>query len=79
MSRTTTLPRVSTVASSLEADDEMLEEDYDIVDESDVATATCEPFHLEGLSCTQHVVYSPTFQVPAFYFNVHDSRTSDER
>ena len=29
----------------------------------------------EVLTCTQYVVHSATFQVPAFYFTLHDSST----
>lgn len=36
----------------------------------DEATA---PESAECLTCTQSVVYSPTFQVPAFYFTMHHS------
>jgi hypothetical protein len=29
-------------------------------------------------SCLQYVVYSPTFQVPAFYFVIHDTSAYGE-
>ncbi|PSR73603.1 hypothetical protein PHLCEN_2v10522 [Hermanssonia centrifuga] len=33
--------------------------------------ASAEQSSEEVLTCRQYVVYSPTFQVPALYFNVH--------
>ena len=34
------------------------------------------PESLEPLPVHQHIVYSPTFQVPAFYFAIHDASAS---
>lgn len=33
----------------------------------------------EVLTCYQTVVFSPTYQVPAFYFEIHDSSMSPDR
>jgi hypothetical protein len=38
----------------------------------DAAVANVINVH-ESLTCHQYVVYSATFQVPAFYFTIHDS------
>ncbi|KAJ6614323.1 hypothetical protein B0H10DRAFT_2045703 [Mycena sp. CBHHK59/15] len=46
-----------------EADDEPLDE----------ATAPTPP---ESLTCMQYIVFSVTFQVPAFYFTIHDASGS---
>ncbi|KAI0049611.1 hypothetical protein FA95DRAFT_1537896 [Auriscalpium vulgare] len=34
------------------------------------------PVSSEALTCYQTVVFSPTYQVPAFYFQIHDSKGS---
>ncbi|KDQ29254.1 hypothetical protein PLEOSDRAFT_1103288 [Pleurotus ostreatus PC15] len=38
--------------------------------------AATKPTATESLSCHQHVAYSASFQVPAFYFNIFDSNGS---
>jgi len=43
------------------------------VEEEDPATVISTP---NFISCGQYIVYSPSFMVPAFYFNVWDQRTS---
>lgn len=47
------------------------ETDAELEEDTDLATASVGP---STLTCTQHVVYSSTFLVPAFYFTIHDSR-----
>ncbi|KAJ7179247.1 hypothetical protein C8R46DRAFT_887406 [Mycena filopes] len=44
-------------------------DDTDNADDDD-ATASTPP---ETLTCTQYIVYSPTFQVPTFYFTLRDA------
>ncbi|KAH9843816.1 uncharacterized protein C8Q71DRAFT_697129 [Rhodofomes roseus] len=47
-------------------------EDYGLIpDDSEDEAAVSES--REALTCTQSVVFSPTFQVPAFYFTIHRS------
>ena len=46
------------------------DEDIETLPESTSDEATA-PQCAECLTCTQSVVYSPTFQVPAFYFTMH--------
>ena len=46
------------------------------VEEDDSAAAIPTP---NFLSCGQYIVYSPSFMVPAFYFNVWDQRMSHGR
>ncbi|KAF9651105.1 hypothetical protein BDM02DRAFT_3091777, partial [Thelephora ganbajun] len=41
------------------------------VEEDDSATVTSTP---NFISCDQYIVYSPSFVVPAFYFNVWDQQ-----
>ncbi|TFK43610.1 hypothetical protein BDQ12DRAFT_187372 [Crucibulum laeve] len=50
---------------------------HDLADEEteDDATVTIHPTH-EQLTCKQYVVYSASFQVPAFYFTIHNSNGS---
>ena len=43
-------------------------------EEDDPAVATSIP---EFVSCDQYIVYSPSFMVPAFYFNMWDQRMSN--
>ena len=43
------------------------------VEEDDSAVATSTP---KFISCIQYIAYSPSFMVPAFYFNVWDQRMS---
>lgn len=61
MYRTTSLQTRSTISDPPEPVD-------------DPATAVPWPDHL---TCHQSVVFSPTFQVPTFYFSVHDTSTCD--
>ncbi|KAJ7904436.1 hypothetical protein B0H14DRAFT_2662861 [Mycena olivaceomarginata] len=49
------------------------EADSDADTDSDDATATTPQ---ETLTCKQYIVYSATFQVPAFYFTLHDAAGS---
>jgi ubiquitin-like-conjugating enzyme ATG10 len=49
-------------------------ESFDDVAEEDKDDATLLQSHSTSLTSTQYVVYSATFQVPAFYFTIHDSR-----
>ncbi|KAI0663020.1 hypothetical protein C8Q70DRAFT_485789 [Cubamyces menziesii] len=58
------LPRPSSGGEGNDGDE--VEESYAIDDE---ATASLPPEHF---TCQQYVVYSPTFQVPTFYFTLHD-------
>ena len=55
-------------------DSDLVEEDGlesgDIIDDPAVARDAESGF----LACGQSIVFSPTFQVPVFYFTVHDSR-----
>jgi len=46
--------------------------DAELESPDDVATANFINAH-ESLTSRQYVVYSATFQVPAFYFIIHDS------
>lgn len=48
--------------------DDGLDDSSPVDDASELAMST----H-ESLTAQQYVVYSATFQVPAFYFTVHDS------
>ena len=48
------------------------EENIEALVEAAIDEATA-PESAECLTCTQSVVYSPTFQVPAFYFTMHHS------
>lgn len=50
--------------------DEILEDDEALNDEATADTSSPPP---ESLTCRQYIVYSATFQVPAFYFTIHDS------
>jgi ubiquitin-like-conjugating enzyme ATG10 len=53
-------------------------ESGDIIDDPAVARDASSGF----LTCGQSIAFSPTFQVPVFYFTVHDScaySRSDER
>ena len=61
MHRTTPLQSRSAISDLLEPGD-------------DPAAAVPRPDHL---TCHQSVVFSPTFQVPTFYFSVHDSSACD--
>jgi ubiquitin-like-conjugating enzyme ATG10 len=49
-------------------------ESFDDIAEEDKDDATLLQSHSTSLISTQYVVYSATFQVPAFYFTIHDSR-----
>lgn len=49
-------------------------EPFDDIAEEDNDAATLIHSHSTSLTSTQYVVYSATFQVPAFYFTIHDSR-----
>ena len=55
-------------------DGDLVEEDglesEDIIDDPAIARDAPSRF----LTCGQSIVFSPTFQVPVFYFTVHDSR-----
>ncbi|KIM90712.1 hypothetical protein PILCRDRAFT_59000 [Piloderma croceum F 1598] len=51
-------------------------ESFDGVAEEDNDDATLIQSHSTSLTSTQYVVYSATFQVPAFYFTIHDSHGS---
>lgn len=48
-----------------------LETETELEEEEDLATAAVSS---SILTCVQHIVYSVTFQVPVFYFTIHDSR-----
>lgn len=50
-------------------EDPILEEDMNYITDE----ALCSSELSVVLSAQQYVVYSPTFQVPAFYFTIHDS------
>ena len=45
-------------------------ESEDIVEDPAVAHSTLS----ESFTCEQSITFSPTFQVPVFYFTIHDSR-----
>jgi len=49
-------------------------ESFDDVGDIDNDNATLSQSYSTSLSSTQYVVYSATFQVPAFYFTIHNSR-----
>lgn len=49
------------------------DDDVDVSDAGDDATAATPA---ETLTCKQYIVYSATFQVPAFYFTLHDASGS---
>ncbi|KAI0637781.1 hypothetical protein C8Q77DRAFT_1205909 [Trametes polyzona] len=55
--------------SSVQADGDSDEHEADIDGDEDDATAASDG---ELLTCKQYVVYSPTYEVPAFYFTLHD-------
>ncbi|KAF9226478.1 hypothetical protein BS17DRAFT_485726, partial [Gyrodon lividus] len=66
MERTTRLKRQSTCRTS----DTIFDAEDSTVDSIDDAAATLPP--ADYLTCQQYVVFSATFQVPTFYFSVHD-------
>jgi hypothetical protein len=45
-------------------------ESEDIVEDPAIAHSTLS----ESFTCGQSITFSPTFQVPVFYFTIHDSR-----
>jgi hypothetical protein len=49
--------------------DDVLESE-DVVEDPAVAHSTSS----EYFTCGQSITFSPTFQVPVFYFTIHDSR-----
>ncbi|KAJ7591146.1 hypothetical protein C8J56DRAFT_934793 [Mycena floridula] len=49
-------------------------EEPDLEQDDDTTVAALQDY--EYLTCQQYVVYSATFQVPAFYFTIHDSNGS---
>ncbi len=55
-------------------DSGLLKDDFpeseDIVEDPAVAHSTSS----ESFTCGQSITFSPTFQVPVFYFTIHDSR-----
>jgi len=68
MSRTVAISSTqdyNTPSNSLESLDDISEVDND--------EATLSHSHSTCLSSTQYVVYSATFQVPTFYFTIHNS------
>jgi ubiquitin-like-conjugating enzyme ATG10 len=50
---------------------ELLEEEQEQEDDTAAALSQAP----KTLTCTQSVVFSPTFRVPVFYFNIHDPST----
>lgn len=52
-----------------DADEDLLPETDEEPDDTESSASTA----LDHLVCSQSVVFSPTFQVPAFYFTIHDS------
>lgn len=71
LSRTTIhYRRLAPTCPSLDLDDDFQE---DVIDEAVVMGSSGH----ESLTSKQYVVHSATFQVPAFYFTIHDSRMSD--
>jgi ubiquitin-like-conjugating enzyme ATG10 len=67
MFRTVTFSSVQDIAPNLAL------ESFDEVVEGDDDHATLPQSQSASLNSTQYVVYSATFQVPAFYFTIHDS------
>lgn len=64
MTRTVLLP-THHVPATIDSSDELVEaEDNAVLSQS----------HAQHIASNQHVVYSATFQVPTFYFTMHDSR-----
>jgi len=51
-------------------------ESFDDVGDIDNDNSTLSQSYSTSLSSTQYVVYSATFQVPAFYFTIHNSHGS---
>jgi ubiquitin-like-conjugating enzyme ATG10 len=47
----------------------------EVLEEDDDSTLPVQTPSCETLIVQQYIVYSPTFQVPAFYFTVHDKST----
>jgi ubiquitin-like-conjugating enzyme ATG10 len=69
LSRTALLQGCARNRDSGLSKDDVLEPE-DIVEDPAVAHSTLsEPF-----TCGQSITFSPTFQVPVFYFTIHDSR-----
>ncbi|KAI0771465.1 hypothetical protein BD413DRAFT_475413 [Trametes elegans] len=68
LSRTVVLPRTHPPASE---NDGELAQTVDTTEDECVATPAT-----ELLTCKQYIIYSPTFEVPAFYFTLHDSSGS---
>jgi ubiquitin-like-conjugating enzyme ATG10 len=50
-------------------------ESEDIVEDPALAQSTSSA----SFTCGQSIIFSPTFQVPVFYFTIHDSRASLQR
>ncbi|KAL0949744.1 hypothetical protein HGRIS_009784 [Hohenbuehelia grisea] len=61
-----------TVALYQHQEDAILSESA--IDEEDEATSSLTP--PQSLTCRQYVIYATSFQVPAFYFSIHDSNGS---
>ncbi|EIM88273.1 uncharacterized protein STEHIDRAFT_95331 [Stereum hirsutum FP-91666 SS1] len=55
-----------------DADEDLLPETDEEPDDTESSASPA----LDHLVCNQSVVFSPTFQVPAFYFTIHDSTGS---
>ncbi|KDQ64847.1 hypothetical protein JAAARDRAFT_28493 [Jaapia argillacea MUCL 33604] len=71
LTRQTSLHRKSE-ASPADPDDDLEDLTVEINEDPAIMNASTN----KSLACTQYVVYSPTFQVPAFYFTVHDEHGS---
>ena len=64
------MSRVVTVPSNIHQ--EHLDDDSENLTEPD-DDGTLTGSHTAALTCKQYIVYSATFQVPAFYFTLNDT------
>ncbi|KAI0269280.1 hypothetical protein BC834DRAFT_820430, partial [Gloeopeniophorella convolvens] len=56
--------------------EDLVEDASDLEDEALDDPAAVQSNSSEVLACNQSIAFSPTYQVPVFYFTVHDSRGS---
>ncbi|KAI0676834.1 hypothetical protein C8Q78DRAFT_999764 [Trametes maxima] len=68
LARTVYLPRTNEPEAEAETDDATELADSGVSDDESLAASP-----EELLACKQYIVYSPTFEVPAFYFTIHGS------
>lgn len=69
MFRTVILCTLARHSALGDAEKDLLSETDEEPDDTESSASSA----LDRLVCSQSVVFSPTFQVPAFYFTIHDS------